>query len=273
MYNTCIYFRKDPDNEQEFNELLNIAKELGYENNVFNYLLNVPENSLIFGRYSVLPFYKHIEEEFSLINSKLINSYDHHKYIADMHWYYDIENITPKSHFNAGWLNVPKYKNGWVVKGITNSRKFKWNTHMYASTIDDLKNVIERLYDDPLIKDQGIVIREYIPLEIYETGINGMKFTNEWRFFFFGSNIIDYGYYWSIIDDKNKIPDDIEPEGKKLALKSADIISKHTNFFVVDVAKTQEGNWIVIEINDGQMSGLSTIPPKRFYKNLLTLCF
>jgi len=50
---------------------------------------------------------------------------------------------------------------------------------MYANTKEGLKNTISKLLDDPLIKEQGIVIREYIPLETYEIGINGMRFTNE----------------------------------------------------------------------------------------------
>lgn len=50
-------------------------------------------------------------------------------------------------------------------------------------------------------------------------------------------------------------------------------IGDEVPFYVVDVAKTDEGNWIVIELNDGQMSGLSANPPKIFYKNLYQIIF
>ena len=38
--------------------------------------------------------------------------------------------------------------------------------------------------------------------------------------------------------------------------------------FVLDLARDTFGRWWLVEINDGQMSGLSTIDSTRFYKNL-----
>lgn len=37
---------------------------------------------------------------------------------------------------------------------------------------------------------------------------------------------------------------------------------------MIDVAQTESGDWIVIELNDGQMSGLSENNPEILYKNL-----
>ena len=44
--------------------------------------------------------------------------------------------------------------------------------------------------------------------------------------------------------------------------------SNHVNFFAVDVAERASGGWTLIEINDGQMAGLSCIEPFGFYKSL-----
>ena len=38
--------------------------------------------------------------------------------------------------------------------------------------------------------------------------------------------------------------------------------------FVVDVAKTASGEWIVVELNDGQQSGLSCCNPIELYSNI-----
>lgn len=46
------------------------------------------------------------------------------------------------------------------------------------------------------------------------------------------------------------------------------IVSQNTNFYVVDIAETKFGEWIVIELNDGQMSGLSDIDAAWFYNAL-----
>jgi len=47
-----------------------------------------------------------------------------------------------------------------------------------------------------------------------------------------------------------------------------DKVSSFVRFFVIDVARTAEGKWIVVELNDGQQSGLSAIKPDDLYKNL-----
>jgi hypothetical protein len=46
-------------------------------------------------------------------------------------------------------------------------------------------------------------------------------------------------------------------------------IKLHANFYVVDVAQTEKGDWIVIELNDGQQSGLSDNSPVALYRWLL----
>jgi hypothetical protein len=40
------------------------------------------------------------------------------------------------------------------------------------------------------------------------------------------------------------------------------------DYYVIDVAKTESGEWIVVELNDGQMSGLSENNPDTLYGNL-----
>ena len=46
-------------------------------------------------------------------------------------------------------------------------------------------------------------------------------------------------------------------------------IGNKSNFYVIDVAQKQDGNWTVIELNDGSMSGLSCNDPELLYGNLL----
>jgi hypothetical protein len=45
-------------------------------------------------------------------------------------------------------------------------------------------------------------------------------------------------------------------------------VAKHIRFWVVDVARTASGEWLVIELNDGAQSGLSEIEPAAFYREL-----
>jgi hypothetical protein len=45
-------------------------------------------------------------------------------------------------------------------------------------------------------------------------------------------------------------------------------LSEPPTYYVIDVAKTAAGKWILIELNDGQMSGLSDNDPDVLYSNL-----
>lgn len=228
------------------------------------FITDTPRDSVIVGRYSVMPYYSDVEEELRVTkNSCLINSVEQHNFITGMEWI-DILDTFP-TYINHGWSSVPDCDNGWVVKGKVNSRKFRWNTHMRAKTREELKEVSMRLSDDLFIFDQGLVIREYVELEkVDEEGINGLPITNEWRFFFCYGELVDYGFYWPYSEE---IPE-ICQEGIKFAQSQADLISDRVNFFVIDIAKKKDGEWIVVEINDGQMSGLSEISPESFYYNL-----
>lgn len=254
---TSLLFRRGLDEEGEFEAATSII------DNVHEYRSQIPENNLVFARYSVLPFYQELEQELALKNSRLVNSYKQHRYIADIEqWYNDIKEYTPETWFEWHSLEEGSY----VVKGRTNSRKFQWETSMFAKDLKSLRSVIHNLFQDDMISNQGLCVRKYVPLVTYEVGINEMRFTNEWRMFFHKEQLIDYGFYWSCYDGER--PSDIAPEGKKVAQEVAKIISQHTNFFVIDMAQTESGDWIVIEINDGQMSGLSTIDPVSFYTKL-----
>lgn len=270
-----VLFRKNQDTIEEFEELEKLS--LGEDVFVSPYRSSIPQDSLVVGRYSVLPFYEEVYEELRVHGHTLINSLEEHLYIADMmSWYRDISHLTFPT-FHQGWKYVPDTSYGYVVKGSTNSKKFQWKHSMFAKDKEALKEMMTRLYQDSLLKTQGLVIREYIPLEPIlledgspEYGINDLPITNEWRCFFYKDQFLAGGFYWSISDRIEEFENAPVPkEGLAVASEAAKILSQHTTFFVVDIAKTQEGAWKVVEINDGQMSGLSCVDPATLYTNLI----
>lgn len=257
-----ILFRPDESTEDE----LLIANKYFP---VSQYRNAVPKNSLVIGRYSILPFYEELENDLAVNGSRLINSYRQHTWIAGGYYYdSDLDGLTPRT-----WemlVQAGDYNGPFVVKGRINSRKQNWDTHMFAANRAEAAVVAHRLMtDDPLIQQQGVVFREYIPLVTYETGINGQPFADEWRFFFLGTELIASGYYWSIAEHTMH---NLDPAMEKFAKSVAEIVASRVNFFVLDIARTQEGKFILIEINDAQMSGLSMISSEVLYKNLKTVC-
>lgn len=258
---SVILFRTD-DNQQEYQ----IANSI-WKNDLYRFRTSIPSNSIVIGRYSVLPFYQELEDELRINNSRLINMHEQHLFISKMQYYNMIKSYTPETWFNKGYQNVPDSNTGWIVKGETNSKKFQWNTHMFASNRDELKQVMNNLLEDSFISSQNLIIRKYVPLVKLDEGLNGLQFTKEYRLFYYKNQYIDGSFYWSNMENAhkyNKVPNEALSIGNKVS----NILSKYVNFYVIDVAETQSGEWIVIEVNDGQMSGLSMINPTNFYINL-----
>jgi hypothetical protein len=224
-------------------------------------------NRLVVGRYSVLPFYDELEADLEAQGSRLINSAKQHHWIASFAWYDALQAYTPRTWFSPAKA-LERNKGPWVLKGRTNSRKHDWNRSMFAADAPSFWRVYGELTRDEFIGRQELVFREYVPLKVLETGLNGLPFSNEWRFFFYRRSLLNFGYYWS-----SALPETIEraemkPEGMELARKCANIAADHANFFVLDVAETAEGRWTLIEVNDGQCSGLSENAPDTLYANL-----
>lgn len=235
--------------------------------NVVESRVNLP-NQQVIGRYCVVPFYHELQRDLIIQNSSLINSILEHQYIANFDYYEDVKQFTPKSYFEL--KDVPKDGGPFFIKGRTNSKKHLGFNKVVAQNYEELTKLYFEHLADEQINQQGIVIREFIKLKTLSQGIDGFPFTNEWRLFFYKDQLVDYGYYWSnsdIIPDKTELTID----GINFAKKIAKIISDKTNFFVVDIAQKESREWTLIEINDGQQSGLSEIDPDDFYRNLSKL--
>jgi ATP-grasp domain, R2K clade family 3 len=225
----------------------------------------VKSNDLIIGRYSVLPFYKEQSRDVFVAGGKLINSYQEHLYVAEcQNWIADLNEFTPQTWYRLE--DLPE-EGPFVLKGATNSKKFWWKTHMFAKDKKEAIRVHSLLCSDSMIGEQDIVIRKYIPLTTYMTGLQGLPITKEFRFFVCYGKVLSGGYYWS-----SHVDEVGNPSIKEVPLKFLELaISRVKNnipFFTIDVAESQSGEWLVIELNDGQMSGLSENNPEELYKNL-----
>lgn len=253
-----ILFRKNLAEENEF-----LAAKHYFH--VVEQRTHCEEGSLVICRYSCLPYYKELESDLHYNNCDIINSYEQHRWIASFDYYNYLKDFTPETWTDETFCYAPEGQ--FVVKGKTNSRKHQWKSHMFAKDKQSALEIASVLInDDAMISEQGIVYRRFVPLKVHEIGMNGLPFSNEFRFFYLGTKCLAYGYYWSIADDPAK--GQMTEEGLAFADKIASIASQHVNFFVVDVAEKADGGWILIEINDAQMSGISMIDPHKLYLNL-----
>lgn len=252
----------------EHNEL-KAAKEAGFR--LTNSRIDCRAGDLVIGRYSVLPYYLELARDVAKIGARLINDFGQHSYIADLReWYQDLADYTPETWFRLE--DVPKNYGPYVVKGKTNSKKFQWNELMFARTWEDIGPIFSKLSNDGLIGEQDVYVRKYIPLKQYDVDFCGLPITDEYRVFLYKGQVLSKGYYWSSHIEDLKA-NGVHPNPNSIPLELinqvAEIIKYKAPFVAADFAQTPNGEWILIELNDGQMSGLSENSPEVLYPNLM----
>jgi hypothetical protein len=207
-----------------------------------------------------------LEKDIQWQGGSLINGWHQHRWIANFDYYSELREFTPETWDDYTFPDAPEGR--FIVKGRTNSRKFDWNQLMFAESKSQAIHIGAELSRSHLIGPQGLIYRRYVPLKTFEIGLNGLPFTNEWRFFFYRQTLLSYGYYWSSARDETIAEASLSQVGIETAQKIAGICKDYVPFFVLDMAETQDGDWILIEVNDGQMSGLSENDPHLLYSHL-----
>ncbi len=231
--------------------------------------MDINKDDLVIGRYSVLPFYEEQELDIIKAGARLINTYQQHRYVADIgRWYNDLKDLTPRTWcMDIGTQNLPN-DCSFILKGETNSMKRLWSTHMFAKSRLDVADVYGRLLDDSLIGYQKIYAREYVPLKQLGIGLNGLPITKEFRFFIAYNKILSGGFYWSShIEDIADIPSH-EEVPYEFVKQIVETIDTKCDFYTIDIAITEQNQPILIELNDGQMAGLSENNPDIIYREL-----
>ncbi|MFA5135287.1 MAG: ATP-grasp domain-containing protein [Patescibacteria group bacterium] len=231
----------------------------------------VKPGDVVLGRYSVLPYYHELERDVHHLGGTMLTTRQQHEYVADMqNWYRDLRDLTPETWFGLAEFTASQHPGPFVLKGATNSRKNLWRTHMFAQDRDAAREVYFRLMEDPMIADQGVVFRTYEPFVQYGTSLSGAPVTKEFRFFVFRGAVVASGYYWaSQLDlfDGSKIPspDDVPDDFVQSVIRA---VGNSIPFWVFDCAERTDGVWRVVELNDGQMSGLSCCGAEELYSSL-----
>ncbi len=207
-------------------------------------------------------------------NIKLINNPTEYKHCHYLPSSYDIiKSKTPKSNWttqlndeNIFQLAIEFGKKPIIVKDFVKSEKHNWEDACFipnASDHDKVKAVVEKFIElrgDSL--NEGLVFREFEELEfLTEHSKSKMPLTKEYRVFFANKKVIATFNYW----------DEGEYEETILKLDSFIEIAQsiQSNFFTMDIAQKKNGEWIIIELGDGQVAGLPDNADKsKFYESI-----
>jgi ATP-grasp domain, R2K clade family 2 len=199
-------------------------------------------------------------------NFKLINSpteYQNCHYFPDSYKF--INGHTPKTI----WLTVQNQKVNYdqvfadiaafgnsplIVKDFVKAQKHYWDTACFipmATDKDKVKSVIEKFVElQNTDLNEGLVIREFIELnDLSVHSKSGMPLKQEYRLFFLNGQVLACYDYW----EEGEYSADEHPP---LDIFRDIANNIESNFFSMDVAKTEKGEWIIIELGDGQVAGL-----------------
>jgi len=221
--------------------------------------------------------YSKLYYELEFKNYRLINTpaeYKNCHYLPESLKF--IRKFTPKTIFqkidNNNSINIllnnAKIFNGKpvIIKDYVKSEKHYWNTACYVENsydIEKLKKAIENLLElreNDL--NEGIVIREYVELnKLGNHPKSNMPLSEEYRIFFYKNKLLCLFNYWEEGNYNTEKPNIKEFENIAKTIES--------NFFTMDIAKDKKGEFIIIELGDGQVAGISENQDKNIiYENI-----
>lgn len=140
-----------------------------------------------------------------------------------------------------------------VLKDYVKSRKHEWAEACFIPRASDrgaVERVVRRfleLQGDSL--DGGLVFREFVEFESAgRHPKSGMPLAREHRIFWLDGRPLLTFPYWSDLGQTGDGP----PPG------TFDDVARRvrSRFFTMDVAKRRDGDWLIVELGDGQVAGL-----------------
>jgi hypothetical protein len=152
-----------------------------------------------------------------------------------------------------------------IVKDYVKSRKHEWHEACFIPSAADpavVRRVVQRFLElqaDDL--NAGLVFREFVELQpLAQHSKSGMPLTQEFRLWFVDGRQIYSSQYWE--------------EGSYTTATPADLFADvarqvQSRFFTMDVARTTDDRWLIVELGDAQVAGLpETTAAETFYRAL-----
>lgn len=152
-----------------------------------------------------------------------------------------------------------------VLKDYVKSQKHFWDEACFIPDPSDseaVRRVVGRFRELQDGIQGGLVFREFLDLEPMGSHQgSGMPLSLEFRAFVLDGKPFFVFPYW----EADGYPPDLEPPLGEFA---ETIRSIRSRFFTVDLARTRAGQWVIVELGDGQVAGLPKDLSERFYRAL-----
>lgn len=188
------------------------------------------------------------------------------------HWYPLLMDLTPKSRVFETFPSAKEIEDefSWpvFVKGERQTNKHKKSLSVIENAAQ-FEALLSHWKQNPVLHWQKLVCREYVPLQLVEQAAGDrLPSSYEFRLFYWKGQLVSIGRYWYEASPYALSPQEqtqVEALGNQVAQRLS------VPFLAVDIAKTLEGKWIVIEVNDGQESGYAGNNPTFMWAKIIAI--
>lgn len=228
-----------------------------------------PELETCVLRIGAIEDYEEKVDELRSLGLVVLNSAAEHLRASELsEWYPLIAELTPRTICQANFPTAEEVERllGWpvFVKGSRQTSRHNAKLSIARNAIE--YNELPRLYAaDTILHWQKVAVREFLHLEALPGEVPGkVRPSLEFRTFWWKGRCVGYGRYWYQLPKYEAA--DID-DGLTLAEEVARRLQ--VPFLVVDIAKTADGHWVVIECNDAQESGYAGAVPQLVWQSIL----
>lgn len=212
-------------------------------------------------------------EFFSELGIKLIHTPIEYELSSKLpKWYPLISDLTPKSICFDVFPSVQEIENNFswpiFIKGERQTNRHDRSKSIIESPAQ-LLALKEVWKNDEILFWQKIVCREFINLKKVAVDHKiALPKSFEFRTFWWKNECVGFGKYWTSENYQ------LSENEKESMIKIGSIVAKRLalKFLVVDMALTENNEWIVIECNDGQDAGYAGVNPFMLWSNVLKAC-
>ena len=230
-------------------------------------------SKMLVARLGAIDQYSQMYQQLSEMGFQLINNpLEHHLASELEHWYPKIQELTPRSIVFDQIPTVAQILEHFdfpiFIKG--NRQTAKHNPQLaIAHNLTALQFILQAYQQNPILHWQKLVCREFVSLQKldYQTH-QTVPVAFEFRTFWWRGRLAGSGAYWSHLVDYNW--------SQAQQLQALDVATEAAKrlqvpFLVIDLALTTQGEWIVIECNDGQESGYAGVNVNSLWRTILAL--
>lgn len=249
----------------EMDALHALAERLGPERFALTVSrLDVRAGDLVVARHTAWPWPLELALDVRRLGGALLNGPNAYHYADDARqWSADLGDLTPRTWDRFEELPADT---AFVLKG-KKADKRAWR-RMFAPDKAHAIALRAELQRDLAFADDTIVARAYVPLERLGTSLGDVPISVEYRVFVGEGVELSRGFYWPAedCDRPPPAPDVIPADFLRAAMAR---VGDRIRFYALDVARDTAGRWWVVELNDGQRSGMSANDPARVWARLV----